>query len=104
MSQSTSQSVNVLVNGSFVYRRGYLFNIPQLNFQAQLELHSRGLTPDKYSSDRENSSGNEEARLRTELRYSVGMLKVDLVALVARQRGHLNKSIRLQLNRKVNQF
>jgi hypothetical protein len=91
--------VDVFSNGSFLYRKSNFFGLPRLHFNAELELISNGLTPDRYDIETNIIRGDEEQRLRAEFRYRVGKMNLHFITRILRIDGDVDKSVQFQLSR-----
>lgn len=94
-------SVDVLANGIIGYRRRYLFNLPHLSMNLDLELASHGLTPSRFSSVRRDNAVEDQGRFRTQFVYSIGKMDLFLTTLVIYLDGDLEKIVQFQLNRRL---
>jgi hypothetical protein len=94
-------TLDIIASGSINYRQRYLFNVPRLLGNVDVEVLSHGLTPDRYVRVKKDTAADEEGRLRVRLEYTIGQINLNLTSLLVYRDGDWDRAVQFQLNRSM---
>ena len=96
---SDDSIVDVVMNGVIGYKKAYLFSLPNLSMDLELNVVSHGLTPSHDNLARRDSE--DLGHVRARFIYSIGKLDLFLTSYVTYLDGDLEKTFQFQINRIV---